>query len=177
MTEEASKPVFKYHPNLYELDILEHFEGTCECCGRQDDTFYQGMYTTEDVDYLCLDCVASGRAAERFHGHFNTGIPRIDNPEAVDELLHRTPGYVSWQEGDWMACCGDYCAYIGPVGTRELGRPLDSVLELPHRDSELLHLALDPVDEPQPLIVDVVADEEELVVCRPALYLGEQEPR
>lgn len=120
MPGHAELPHFKYHPNLYELDILERFEGACECCGEAGDIFYQGMYTTEDVDYICPWCISSGRAAEMFHGHFNADSPRIDNPEAVDELLHRTPGYVSWQGEVWMACCGDYCAYLGPVGTAEL---------------------------------------------------------
>lgn len=49
MPGRQDRPYFKYHPNLYELDILEHFEGTCECCGEAGDTFYQGMYTTADV--------------------------------------------------------------------------------------------------------------------------------
>lgn len=120
MLERQELPRFKYHPNLYELDILERFEGTCECCGEAGEIFYQGMYTPEDVGYVCPWCIASGRAAERFHGHFNTGVPCVDDPRATDELLHRTPGYVSWQEGDWVVCCGDYCAYIGPVGTAEL---------------------------------------------------------
>ena len=42
------------------------------------------------------------------------------NPEVVEELAHRTPSYTSWQGETWVACCGDYCAYIGPVGTEEL---------------------------------------------------------
>lgn len=49
MPGRQDRPYFKYHPNLYELDILEHFEGACECCGEAGDTFYQGMYTTADV--------------------------------------------------------------------------------------------------------------------------------
>lgn len=40
--------------------------------------------------------------------------------EKDDELFHRTPGYISWQGEHWLSCCGDYCAYLGTVGTREL---------------------------------------------------------
>lgn len=38
----------------------------------------------------------------------------------IDELLNRTPGYTSWQGEHWLACCDDFCAYIGEVGTKEL---------------------------------------------------------
>lgn len=117
---ESVLPQFKYHPNLYEMDILEHFEGTCKCCGNPGSVFYQGIYCVEDVDYLCLDCIASGKAAEKFDGHFNSDFDDVDNPEAIDELMHRTPGYLSWQEPVWKACCNDFCAYLGTVGTKEL---------------------------------------------------------
>ena len=120
MTGENTFPKFKYHPNLYELGILDRFHGTCECCGEEGDLFYQGLHCEEDVDYVCLDCVASGRAAEKFDGAFNYDHERVDNPEAVDELEHRTPGYLSWQDHIWPACCNDFCAYLGPVGTKEL---------------------------------------------------------
>ena len=71
MLERQELPRFKYHPNLYELDILERFEGTCECCGEAGEVFYQGMYTSEDVNYIRPWCIASGRAAEMFHGRYS----------------------------------------------------------------------------------------------------------
>ena len=40
--------------------------------------------------------------------------------EKLDELIHRTPGYSGWQQEYWRAHCGDYCAYLGHVGAREL---------------------------------------------------------
>ena len=39
---------------------------------------------------------------------------------STEELFHRTPGYVSWQGENWLACCDDYCAYLGAVGIKEL---------------------------------------------------------
>ena len=53
MLERQELPRFKYHPNLYELDILERFEGICECCSELGEIFYQGMHTTAHVDYVC----------------------------------------------------------------------------------------------------------------------------
>lgn len=71
MPDSANLPQFKYHPNLYKLGIFEEFHGTCECCGKEGDLFYQVMYTSEDVDYICLDCIASCRVAQKFGGTFS----------------------------------------------------------------------------------------------------------
>ena len=67
-----------------------------------------------------MDCVASGKAAEKFDGSFIQDADSIDNEAATEELFCRTPGYVSWQGENWAACCNDYCEYIGTVGTKEL---------------------------------------------------------
>lgn len=45
---------------------------------------------------------------------------KIDNDDATVELFSRTPGYLSWQGEYWLACCNDYCEYLGTVGTKEL---------------------------------------------------------
>ena len=97
MTNKSNLPNFKYNPNAYELDIFEEFEGTCECCGKQGNIFYQGLYCTEDVGYICPDCIASGEVANKFDGEFPCGYNRIDNPGAIDELAHRTPNFNSGQ--------------------------------------------------------------------------------
>ena len=44
----------------------------------------------------------------------------VNNEEKLDELLHRTPGYHGWQQEYWRAHCGDYCAFVGYAGYREL---------------------------------------------------------
>ena len=44
----------------------------------------------------------------------------MEDPARLDELIHRTPGYSGWQQEYWRAHCGDYCAYLGHVGAREL---------------------------------------------------------
>ena len=45
MPEHQDWPHFKYHPNLYELDILEHFEGICE---------FDYVWTTRKDDYVLV---------------------------------------------------------------------------------------------------------------------------
>ena len=44
----------------------------------------------------------------------------VSDPAKRDELFHRTPGYLSWQGEYWLACCDDYCKYIGYAGIEEL---------------------------------------------------------
>ena len=45
---------------------------------------------------------------------------QVTNPKFTEEVLFRTPGYVSWQGNNWVAHCSDYCAFIGYVGWRDL---------------------------------------------------------
>ena len=117
MTERIK---FKYHPNLYEQDIVIFDNEICQCCGKEVDAFISSIYCEEYVDCICLECVASGKASEKFDGDFVQDAETIDNAEATDELFKRTPGYRSWQGEYWLACCNDYCAYIGEVSTADL---------------------------------------------------------
>lgn len=113
---------FKYNPNIREIDVLEEGEDVCECCGKPVILYYPTMYCVEVITCLCLSCIASGAASAKFDGDFIQGmeINKVSNPEKHKELLERTPGYVSWQGEYWLACCDDFCAYLGDVGTEEL---------------------------------------------------------
>lgn len=116
---KAEKVMFKYHPNIYDLDIFfKAQEGkypVCECCGRETEYSYEGIYAVEEVNCLCPECIASGRAAEKYDGTFIQGADdeKVSDPEKQRELYERTPGYHSWQGEEWLACCNDYCAFIG----------------------------------------------------------------
>ena len=72
----------------------------------------------------------------------------VDDPEKLDELLHRTPGYCGWQQEYWRAHCGDYCAYLGPVGARELRAlgVLEDVLDDSMWDEEQKEMIRDSVN-------------------------------
>ena len=118
---EKIMPKFKYHPNLYENDILTYEKGVCQCCKKEVDTYIQSMYCIEDVDCICLECVKSGAAAEKFNGSFIQDAERkVSDDAKTEELFCRTPGYISWQGEYWLTCCDDYCAYLGDIGTKEL---------------------------------------------------------
>ncbi|MBR2550668.1 MAG: CbrC family protein, partial [Clostridiales bacterium] len=49
---------FKYHPNIYEDDVLVHKSGICQCCGKQISEYIEHIYSAEDVDCICLQCVS-----------------------------------------------------------------------------------------------------------------------
>lgn len=116
------KIVFKYHPNVYDNDIIEHKNGVCQCCRKEVSEYSNTMYCKEDVHCICLECISDGKAAEKFSGSFiqdaESGL--VSDPRKTEELFKRTPGYVSWQGEYWLTCCDDYCAFIGDVGTKEL---------------------------------------------------------
>ncbi|MBR2806782.1 MAG: CbrC family protein [Oscillospiraceae bacterium] len=111
---------FKYHPNLYSDMILIRGEGVCNCCGKKVTEYIDSVYSPEDLDCISLGCISDGSAAEKFDAEFVQYAEEVSDPEKRDELFHRTPGYMSWQGENWLACCDDYCAYLGPVGMEEL---------------------------------------------------------
>ena len=111
---------FKYHPNLYRDEILLHGKGICNCCGKTVSEYIDQAYTSKDVDCICLSCIQDGSAAEKLDAEFVQYAEAVSDPEKHDELFKRTPGYMAWQGESWLACCDDFCAYLGPVGIREL---------------------------------------------------------
>ncbi len=118
-------PTFRYHPYPIKTGAFqESAEGVvCDCCEQITHIYYEApFYSINDIDYLCPECIASGRAAKKFNGSFQDNYydEGVDDAEKTDELLHRTPGYCGWQQEYWRAHCNDYCAFLGYVGAREL---------------------------------------------------------
>ena len=137
-------PAFRYHPDPLATGAFEKSEAgvVCDCCGKTTHVFYTApFFSEEDVEALCPDCIASGAAARKYDGSFQDDFSLddgVDDPEKLDELIHRTPGYCGWQQEYWRAPCGDYCAYLGRVGARELRAlgALADVLDDPMWDEE-----------------------------------------
>src|SRR5690606_35496702 len=72
-------------------------------------------------------------AARKFDAEFQQSIDKsVDNKEAIEELLKRTPGYFSWQGEYWPGHCNDFCAYLGKMdgaGLQKLLSQGDPVLD------------------------------------------------
>ena len=113
---------FKYHPNIYEDDVLVKKEGTCKCCGKIVNAYVESMYSAKEADRICLKCISDGSAAEKFDGVFVAWAEPVSDPEKKKELFNRTPGYLGWQGENWLACCDDYCEYLGRVGMEEINK-------------------------------------------------------
>ena len=85
--------------------------------------YSEPFYTAKGgIECLCPNCIANGMAASKFDGEFQNpeSTDRVSNPDKLDELIHRTPGYCGWQQEYWIAHCDDYCAFVGYVGWKEL---------------------------------------------------------
>jgi uncharacterized protein CbrC (UPF0167 family) len=90
----------------------------CGICGESRPGYRGPYYGLGELKFVCEQCLAAGHIAE---GGFQTneGEPGPP-PDRRDELEHRTPGLVTWQDIDWPAHCGDYCRFEREVGQEEL---------------------------------------------------------
>ena len=118
-------PKFKYCPDTINTNILTvGGSEVCDCCGETVDVYYEGsFYSFKDVDCLCPECIANGAAAKKFDGEFQQEIfndESVVDEEYRDEILHRTPSYMSWQGSYWPAHCDDYCEFLGDAGWDKL---------------------------------------------------------
>ena len=116
------RPTFKYHPNAYELDIFIHEEGECSVCNQLRHLKYSAdFYSDEEPEYICPWCIANGLAAEKFAGSFNDYIGvEVIPKDKLDEVLYRTPSYISWQQQVWLSHCNEPCAFLAYVGAKEI---------------------------------------------------------
>ena len=74
-------------------------------------------------DCICPWCIADGSAAEKFEAMFSDDHPlaQAGVPDAViEEVTRRTPGFNSWQQEEWLSCCGDACEFHGDAPRSEL---------------------------------------------------------
>jgi uncharacterized protein CbrC (UPF0167 family) len=107
-------PVFRYHPDPLASGSIAASDAQCACCGQRRGFIYTGpAYCEEELeDALCPWCIADGSAHKKFDASFASefadGIP----PGAVDEITYRTPGFNSWQQDQWLGCCGDAAAFL-----------------------------------------------------------------
>lgn len=142
--EGQQLPYFRYHPDPIRTGVFTVSEKSvkCDCCKKATKIFYDApFYAEQDIDCLCPDCIATGKAAQKFDGEFQDAESvigdRVD-PEKVKELVYQTPSYSSWQQAYWRSHCGDYCAFIGYVDADALEAMgiMEEVLEDSHWDQE-----------------------------------------
>lgn len=117
--DNPTLPEFNYFTRGALEAVIKASDEVCDCCGQRRGHLYTGPFYTaaREVD-LCPHCIADGSAAAKYDGSFNDIVVTFGDhvidaeaakaPEAViNELLHRTPGYESWQGNRWAFHCGD----------------------------------------------------------------------
>jgi uncharacterized protein len=130
----SEAPLFRFHPNAYDLGAFEAADGVCDACGERRALRYtSSIYARERPGFVCPWCVADGTAARVFDGEFSDaagiddhslvdGVEVATDAAEAEEVATRTPSYVSWQQEQWRAHCGRPCAFIGDIGAGELAR-------------------------------------------------------
>ena len=118
-------PSFAYHPDPIATGNVNVSDGACRCCGKTRGYIYIGsVYAIESLqNQLCPWCIADGSAAEKFDAQFSDAEPLIEAglpSDVVQEVTRRTPGYSSWQQEVWLACCHDACEFHGDAPREEL---------------------------------------------------------
>ncbi len=118
-------PSFRFHPDPLRTGAIVKQAGHCSCCDQPVDYLYVGpaasIYDLEEK--LCPWCIASGAAAEKFDVEFSERQPLIEagvDPEVIEEIVGRTPGYICWQHPTWEVHQGKPCQFIGDTTGKAL---------------------------------------------------------
>lgn len=122
-------PTFTYHPDALATEAIQAMDPHhCLVCKKLKIYFYMGaLYTEEDevgTGDICADCIADGKAHRHYTAEFNTiaqSDVTADIPKTViEEILYRTPGFISWQEINWQFHCHDATLFLGSLGKAEI---------------------------------------------------------
>lgn len=117
-------PKFIYHPDPLKTGAVIESSKICPCCDQARGFIYSlRIYARGLIEHICPWCIASGEAATKFAGRFVDDHPLTQlglAKEIIEEVCLRTPGYESWQQESWLACCHDACEFHGDATQEEL---------------------------------------------------------
>ncbi len=117
-------PKFIYHPDPISTGAIKESDAICDCCKKARGFVYtSSLYSPEEIEAICPWCIADGSAAKKFDGMFCDDYPLVEAGipmDIIDEVIHRTPGFNSWQQEVWLTCCNDACAFHGDISKKEL---------------------------------------------------------
>ena len=113
--ESMAMPQFKYHPDPIATGSIVPSDLYCRCCDQPRGYLYaHSVWAEHIISEFCPWCIADGSAAERFDLAFNSfWLAEGISDEIYDEIAHRTPGIVSWDDEEWLSCCSDACEFRG----------------------------------------------------------------
>jgi uncharacterized protein CbrC (UPF0167 family) len=123
-------PEFKYNLKPLDNQIIIRRTAVCPVCNKETDYVYEGFfYSKKEIKNICPWCIANGKAATKYKGEFQDMAlcEKVERKEYIDELLHRTPGYIGWKQEQWLSHCGDFCAFVGYIGGQEIIQLVDEL--------------------------------------------------
>ena len=150
-----SDSLFRYHQSPHEFSTYSQEVRNYDLCGKKASGYEGPFYGANKIDFVCEECLVSGKLAERNastnEGDFGTLKKEIQEKQsnlsseeieslvkvADDELQHRTPHVVTWQDFFWPVHCADYCCFI-----KEAGKP--DLLKIASEGQ--VHLLFDDID-------------------------------
>jgi uncharacterized protein CbrC (UPF0167 family) len=133
-----SETSFKYFLHPHEFSTYTSTPQLCDLCREKRAGYVGPFYGTEQIEFVCENCLTSGKLSEfgsftnigetsdlkkqlkEIHLEYSeTQIEKLA-VEIDDELLHKTPHVVTWQDFSWPVHCGDYCCFIKEAGKPDL---------------------------------------------------------
>jgi uncharacterized protein len=129
----STLPFFRYHPDPLASGAIEPSELACECCGQSRGFVYRGsIYSRHRLETICPWCIADGAAHAKFDAGFSDEVGlSIANiaPHIIDEIVHRTPGYLCWQDEVWLTHCNDACEFRGNASIEDVSNASEASKE------------------------------------------------
>lgn len=115
-------PVFSLFPDPWSQSIFDAEDFVCDGCGKPRSLKYAlPLYSDQPLGdpHFCPWCISDGTAAARgfrFNSAMDESLPDdIEQMPEEDKALveRRTPGFFTWQQGQWLVCCSRAMVYLG----------------------------------------------------------------
>jgi uncharacterized protein len=132
--------VYRYFRLPHAFSSYSAAPQECHFCRQARPGYRRPFYGEAEIDFVCEPCLVAGRLAEvdaftndadlrslregveRLHPEFDPAAVDAYCRERTHELVHRTPGLVTWQDFLWPAHCDDYCVFLAEVGKPSVAR-------------------------------------------------------
>jgi uncharacterized protein CbrC (UPF0167 family) len=129
---------FRYFRDSHHFSTYTDEPSVCDICERTRPGYEGPFYGEEDIDFVCEQCLVSGRLTEHdafannadrrtLYWQIKVAEPQLSEEEIealvndkTAEVEERTPHIVSWQDIEWPAHCRDYACFVKEAGKPDL---------------------------------------------------------